>query len=176
VCSRGGERGADARRPRDGFRQKALAHIYICVCVCVSLYLSILTWRGRSPTSRWISTLLSSSRLCGVPSMPTGIYVCIVVCVECRGCPQLGLYKMLFSCKAFVHESILFCATIPICWALHPLPLSPTLLRNIVFTPDPPLLQYTIQYWSWQYRVTANPQRTQPALRTRGHSRSRPPG
>ena len=44
---------------------------------------------------------------------------------------------------AVVHESRLFFEYAPSDWAPHPTPSSRTLLRNIMFAPDPPLLQYT---------------------------------
>ena len=32
---------------------------------------------------------------------------------------QVGLYKIFFYCKAFVHESMIFCVNTPVGWAPH---------------------------------------------------------
>ena len=50
---------------------------------------------------------------------------------------RVCLYKTFFYVKAFVHESIIFCANTTL-----PPPVSPTRLRNMLVSPDPPLLQY----------------------------------
>jgi len=45
----------------------------------------------------------------------------------------------------------------PSVWAPHPpTPSSPTLLRNILFPPDPPCIAiYILQDWEWQYLIKA---------------------
>ena len=53
---------------------------------------------------------------------------------------QVSLYKILFCIWDFVQESILFFVYTSF---VYPPPSSRTLLRNIMFPPDPPLLQYT---------------------------------
>jgi len=54
----------------------------------------------------------------------------------------LGLYKILFTFEACVHESIIFLAHTTFVWVPHFHPSSHTLLRNILFPLDHPLLKY----------------------------------
>jgi len=55
----------------------------------------------------------------------------------------LGLYNILVWFEACVQQSILLIANTPSVWAPHSPPSSPTRLRNTVFPPDHPSLQYT---------------------------------
>ena len=72
----------------------------------------------------------------------------------CRVPSTLGVYKIWFHFEAYVHESILF---------IPPPPVLPTLLHGYCTTTTqhttairPRLcMSYTIEYWSWQYRVKA---------------------
>jgi len=54
----------------------------------------------------------------------------------------LGLYKIFVLFDAFVQESTLLSASTPLVWAPHSIPSLPTLVRNMVFPPDHPVLQY----------------------------------
>jgi len=69
---------------------------------------------------------------------------------------KIGLYKIFVCCKAFVYESVIFCANTPFGWRISFPPFVALIIAQYRVSPRPPCIAiYTIQYRYWQYRVKA---------------------
>jgi len=117
-------------------------YIYICIYMYIYIYIYIYTY-----IYIIINSLLLMSLLACHLSPISRLKFCLVnrgdLAKDEIGGPWDGLYKILFYVEAVGHESVLLFVNSSFVWAPSPHRPSPhTLLRNIVYPPDPPLLQY----------------------------------